>query len=85
LAVKKTSKIQDPRISRPLLYTIFQVMWLMLLTVSHALQQCEKFTYIATRLTTDHSKVQHCHYDATCDVSHVPATPIVVPVVGLLQ
>ena len=32
-------------------------MWLMLLTASHATQQCEKSVSIATRLTSDHSKV----------------------------
>jgi len=42
LAVKKTSKIQDLHIGRPPLYTIFQVMWLMLLTESHAMQQCKR-------------------------------------------
>jgi len=30
-----------PHISRPLLYTVLQVMWLMPLTASHAMQQCK--------------------------------------------
>jgi len=85
LAVIKTSKIQDHRIGLPLLYTVFQVMPLKLLTASHAMQQCEKSAYIATRLTADHSKVRRGTvrprptpplWYASCDVSHVPATPI---------
>jgi len=34
------------------------MMWLMLLTASHGMQQCEKSACIVTRLTADHSKVR---------------------------
>ena len=61
-------------------------MWLPL-TASHAMQQCEKSTYFATSLTADHSNVWHGAvrprptpplWYATFDVSHVPATPMLV-------
>lgn len=50
------------------------------------MQQCKKSTYIGTSLTADHSKVRRGAtqphltpplWYAACDVSHVPATPIV--------
>jgi len=70
------SKIQDPHISQLLVY-VFQVMQLTPLTASHAMQQWEKSTYFATRLTADHSKgdaapccrAQYRHYDTPLAMS----------------
>jgi len=56
------------------------------------MQQCEKSEYFAMSLTADHSKVQRgavrpsptlTLWYATCDVSHVPATPmsVICPVI----
>jgi len=56
LGSQKNVQNSRPAYKSTALYTVFQVMWLMLLTASHAMQQCEKSAYIATRLTADHSK-----------------------------